>query len=198
MTEEQARFNDLMELVRNGDEQAAHDLLEMYGSHIQRAVRRRLHRRLRSKFDSQDFVQAVWASFFGNLNQVRTFDCPEALLAFLTRVAGNKVVDECRRRLMTQKNDVKREVSIDNSEAFLHHVLHDQQPTPSEFAMANEQWDHIVDGQPLHYAEILRMRATGATHKEIAESLGINPSTVRRAIQRLAGQIPRHAETDSR
>lgn len=52
-------FFYLIGRVREGSEDAAWQLVERYGGHIRRTVRRALDPRLRSKFDSLDFVQSV-------------------------------------------------------------------------------------------------------------------------------------------
>ena len=57
-------FVALMRRVREGSEAAAWELVDKYGGHLRRAVRRVLNPMLRSKFDSLDFVQLVWDSFF--------------------------------------------------------------------------------------------------------------------------------------
>ena len=97
MSEEQEEFANLMQRLRNGSEEAARELLDRFGSYILRVVRRRLSRELRSKYDSVDFVQAVWASFFAEDSQDRRFDHPDALIAFLATLAQNKVIDAVRR-----------------------------------------------------------------------------------------------------
>src|SRR6478736_4128141 len=60
----ESEFAALIEQVRAGSQEAAWTLVEKYGRDVQRFVRRTLHQRLRSKFDSLDFVQIVWGSFF--------------------------------------------------------------------------------------------------------------------------------------
>src|SRR5687768_4189029 len=106
MADEDLEFADLMNRLRAGDQEAAWKLIEEYGPHIRRVVRRELHQKMRSKFDSIDFVQAVWASFFREPGQFREMETPEALLNFLVAIARNKVVDETRRRLYLQKMNV--------------------------------------------------------------------------------------------
>lgn len=64
MEQGQQVFASLMQRVREGSQDAAHELFQQYGPHILRIVRRKLHKTMRSKYDSSDFVQAVWASFF--------------------------------------------------------------------------------------------------------------------------------------
>ena len=62
-----------------------------------------------SKFDSMDFVQSVWLSFFKNRAAIADFQTASQLVAFLATAARNKVCTESRRRLYTQKHDIRRE-----------------------------------------------------------------------------------------
>jgi len=57
-------FSLLLEQARAGSDSAARELIERFGPFILRVIRNRLDPRLRSIFDSADFSQAVWASFF--------------------------------------------------------------------------------------------------------------------------------------
>jgi RNA polymerase sigma factor (sigma-70 family) len=182
-------FEILMQRLRRGYADAAPALLEQYGDHILRAVRRRLNRSMRGKFDSQDFVQAVWASFFQHQEQIAEFENPQALIGFLVRVASNKVVDECRKFLTTEKYNVNRELSLESStvrEILLHNT---NQPTPSETAVAKEEWDRLLENQPSHYQRMLRLRGNGATFTEIAQQLGVDEKTVRRVIKKLSERL---------
>ena len=65
-----SEFRDAIDQICSGSEEAAWNFIETYGPHIQRVVRRRLHQSLRSKFDSVDFVQMVWASFFADPQRI--------------------------------------------------------------------------------------------------------------------------------
>jgi RNA polymerase sigma-70 factor (ECF subfamily) len=174
-----------VERVQTGDEAAVRELIENYGPHIIRVVRRRLNKRLRSKFDSDDFVQAVWASFLVHLRDLSRFDGPEALAAFLADLARNKVVDEVRRRLVSEKRNVGREQSLDDSVFEQHGELQSPLPTASQVAIAQETWDRLVQGQPSHYGKMVDLRRAGDKHKEIAAKLGFNEKTIRRVIARL-------------
>ena len=189
MTGGQEQFLDLMQRVRAGSDDAARELLEAYGHHIYRTVRRRLSRELRSKFDSADFAQAVWGSFFANREVVLGFDRPEVLVAFLARMASNKVIDECRRRFGTAKHNVNRERSLDRSAAVAAQGVAADTPSPSRVVVAREQWEQVTAGQPAHYRRMAELRAGGATYDQIASELGVDEKTVRRALQRLARRI---------
>jgi RNA polymerase sigma factor (sigma-70 family) len=188
MSDTQQEFQLLMQRVRNGSDQAARELLERYADHIFRVVRRRLHKKLRTKFDSSDFVQAVWASFFARIPQHHSFDHPQALIAFLATLAQNKVIEVVRQRFGTQKYDVTREHSLEGSSAWEVGQVAARQPTPSQAASAKEEWRKLLEDLPAHYQKMLVLLREGHTQKEIAEHLGLNEKTIRRVIDKLKAE----------
>ena len=179
-------FNRLLKEVQDGSPAATRCLIDRYGPHVIRAVRRALHRSIRSKFDSIDFVQAVWASFLIVFEDISKFESAEHLIAYLASMARNKVLDEVRRRTRTEKYDVNRERSIDSPSISPGTFLIHNQPSPSQVAMVNELWERMLGGQPERYQRILELRRDGQTHDQIAKQLGINERTVRRVINRIA------------
>jgi RNA polymerase sigma-70 factor (ECF subfamily) len=178
-------FRVLMEQARAGSQDAMCELVERYAPHIVRAVRRKLSNAIRAKFDSVDFVQAVWASFFATPRGFVGFDRPEELMGYLVTLAHNKVVDEIRRRMKTEKYNVNRERSLDDSDLHVGRSLAGLEPSPSEVAVADELWKRLLKGLPEHYRRILELRREGNTQQQIADELGLNEKTVRRAIQRI-------------
>ena len=183
MAEEERDFQELMERVRDGSQDAAEELVARYGDHIVRVVRRRLSKRLRSKFDSADFQQDVWASFFAN--PAETFAGPDALAAFLAGLARNKVLMAVRRRCRLQKYNVARENSLHGSAAYQADGLTAREPTPSQIAAAREKWDQLLHGQPRRYRRILTLLREGHTHVQIAHALGVHEKTIQRLVRRL-------------
>ena len=179
-------FRQLMQRVRAGCPEAARQLLDRYGRYLVRVVRRKLHSKLRSKFDSGDFVQSVWASFFALDLGNYQFDCPEALAGFLAILARNKVVEEVRHRLHTLKRDVSREHSLYGPFGREAHEVPTREPRPSEIAVAQEQWDLLLEDQPEHCQRILDLLRQGHTPGEVAQELGLNIKTVRRLVCKLA------------
>ena len=173
-----------MNLLRNGDENAAWDLIEQYEHHLRRVVRRKLDERMRSKFDSVDFVQMVWTSFFRHPSRVVGFDEPDQLIRYLVQVAKHKVIQEYRRRLQSQKYDVTKEQSLNDSRAGA--VISPMSvDTPSEIAIARERWANLMSNQSERNRQIVRMRISGATYQEIADKLDINERTARRVVEDL-------------
>src|SRR6516162_7880698 len=106
-------IHELLARIQSGDEGAARELLARYESKVRLVVRRQLPRLLRTRFDSLDFLQSVWGSFF---YKIRTgpndLEEEQNLGTFLAWAARNKVIDEYR-RAATQKQDVKREKRLE-------------------------------------------------------------------------------------
>lgn len=177
------RFQSLLQRVADGDDEASTELVAEYGSHILKAVRRRMNRNLRDRFDSQDFEQAVWASFFGHISVVQRFDSSGDLAGFLSRMAQNKVIDAGRRtKTRRESNGASEElpgVGHDNRRNY-------SEPTPSQFAVARESWDRLNVDEPENARELLRLKFKGATQAEIAEQMGVSDRHVRRILSRIA------------
>ena len=180
-----AKFNALMERVLSGSQSAAEELFRDYEPYLLKAIRRRLTKWLRPKFDSLDFAQDVWASFFAEKPGDRVFRNPDELVKFLTELARNKVVDAAR-QVNTKKHNVKRERSLDDSRRFNKNALRADQPTPSQFLMSQEEWAAFLRRQPLVYRHIFILLREGKTHAQIASDLGIDKKTVQRVILRYA------------
>jgi RNA polymerase sigma factor (sigma-70 family) len=185
MEERDSDFHGLMRRVQEGSEDAAWELVNQYGASIQRAVRRALNVRLRSKFDSMDFVQVVWNSLFRARDKLDRFNHPEELAAYLVVMARNKVGMEVRRRLMTEKYNVGHEQSLDHLCAKGDSDIPSRQPSPVEVALARERWDRLLKDQPLRYRQIIQLRLQGYTYQTIAEVVDLDECTVRRFLKRL-------------
>ena len=101
-------FTDLMERARSGDPAAIHDFLARFDQEVLVMVRARLPRKLRPRFDSGDFVQAVWQSFFKDSDGPhREFANEAHLRGFLDGVVRNKVHEQHRRLTRTAKHNMR-------------------------------------------------------------------------------------------
>ena len=181
-------FRSLMQRIGEGSEDAAWELVEQFGDSIRRAVRRSLDARLRSKFDSLDFVQVVWASFFRARDRLARFDGPEQLTAFLVVVARNKVGMEMRRRLATAKYNISRERPLDGRDLEGAEMSR-RQPEPMDVAIARERWNSMLVGKPNHYRQAVELRLQGHTCQEIADTLELDESTVRRCLKKMLCEL---------
>jgi DNA-directed RNA polymerase specialized sigma24 family protein len=144
-----SKRNGLEELLRqaqNGNAGAAQELFDNYAKHFLTVIRRRIARRLRTVFDSADFLQeARIALFSGNLQgQCKSV---ESFLAFLTKVAENHVLKANRKYLDCQSRNLNREVPLEQ-------ISEDDEPSaprcsPFGRAMEKDEWDRLLKNQPL-------------------------------------------------
>jgi RNA polymerase sigma-70 factor (ECF subfamily) len=183
-----AEFRSLMDRVRTGEAGAYEELLTRYGEAVRRAVRRRLHDRLRSHYDSLDFVQDVWASFLAAAPGPDRFPDQAALVGYLCQVARNKVVEVFRRRFEGQKWAITREESPPPAARESGDGVAGRDPTPSQFAVADERWAALVRPlPPVHRAVLERLR-DGHTHQEVAALLNVSVRTVERIVRQAKDQ----------
>jgi RNA polymerase sigma factor (sigma-70 family) len=176
-------FSALLQQTREGSQAAFAELLRTYGDLLYRVVRKKLNRAIRSKFDSDDFVQAVWASFFKNRQNLPNLTSAASLGNYLAGIARNKVMFESRRRFASQGKNVKREVPLDQHD--IQPALVSADPTGSELAIANERLENLAGGESARRRRIVELKAAGATHDEIGAALGIAPKTIQRLLRRL-------------
>jgi RNA polymerase sigma factor (sigma-70 family) len=173
-------FSELMEQVRLGSHEAAEELWRRYGPYVVHVVRRSLHHRLRARFDSQDFAQAAWASFFAELPEAAQLDTPAALVSFLSRIARNKVIVEHRRSHGPERN-VKRQRRLERSTADRRYI-DPKLPTPSQQAVAEDIVEQVTADQPPLYGRVVQMRLDGMATIEIAKQENTTTRTVRRVL----------------
>jgi RNA polymerase sigma factor (sigma-70 family) len=182
-TQEESELRRFLARIRDGDDDAARELLQRYEAKVRLVVRRQLPRLLRSRFDSLDFVQSIWKSFFRRIKTSPTaLEDAENLVGFLARAARNKVIDEYR-RASSHKQDMRREESM--WEGTEPRELPDNCDTPREVAEANEALRRLREMVPESRRMIFDLKAEGLTAIEIATRLGLSERTVRRVIENL-------------
>lgn len=177
---------DLVARARGGDEDAIRTFVGRFEGEVRLMVRGRLPRRLRAQFDSMDFVQAVWQSFFSDLkSEPKEFENTRHLRGFLAGVARNKVFEQDRRLTRTAKYAIAREepLYVRRGDREVARELPAHDPTPSQNVQASDRLALLTAGRPAREAEILRLRQDGLTVDDIAARLGVNEKTVRRAIE---------------
>lgn len=174
----------LLGRIRDGDESAARELLARYESQVRLVVRRQLPRLLRSRFDSIDFLQSVWATFFRRLRAgPERFEDPRFLVSFLARVAKNKIIDEYR-RAASRRQDIRREEPLSPAGQPSRELVADQD-SASELAEANEAYDRLNDLLPEDRRGLLGLKLTGLSNRDIADRLGLSERTIRRVLEDL-------------
>lgn len=186
----------LIDKAKSGDQEAIRSL-QRFENDIRIMVRVRLPRLLRSQFDSMDFVQDVWQSFFRIFNHdPERFAQVRDLRSFLAVVARNKVFEEHRRRSLTQKYDLEREepLYIRRGNRDIPRDLIASDPTPSQDAQARERLDQLLQGRSPREAEVIELRRLGLTYEEIATKTGLHERTVRRVIEAIRRRMDARKE----
>jgi RNA polymerase sigma factor (sigma-70 family) len=179
---------EFLQRIQAGDEGAARELLQRFEAEVRLVVRRQLPRLLRSRFDSLDFLQSVWGSFFRRMRQAPTdFEDSRHLVAFLARAAKNKVIDEYRRSA-SRKHDMHREEPLWGAGRRAREVA-DSIDSPSEIAQAHEVYGRLQELVPEEKRSILQMKAEGLSSKDIGERLGISERTVQRVLEDLRRRV---------
>jgi RNA polymerase sigma-70 factor (ECF subfamily) len=177
-------FRTLMERVRSGCDEAAREVFDRYSAHVARVVRRYLHQRLRPQYDSLDFLQAVWASFFTAGLERRRFERPQELIAYLSRMACNKIIDANRKRRGDpdgRPQETQGGLMPDGQEA----QAAARQPTPSQVFIAEESWERLLRDQPPVLRRALEMLRQGHSYREIADEVGLHPKALQRFLHKL-------------
>jgi RNA polymerase sigma factor (sigma-70 family) len=172
-------LSSLLDACRRGDPDAAAELVRRYLPHVRAAVRRRLAAGMRMRFDSQDFAQDVWLSFFRVALDRADLRDEQSLVAYLSQMARTKVAEEYRHQT-TLKVGLDRDVPATRADD-----PSGRGPTPSEAAVAGDEWERLTAGLSDRERQMLQMLRDGHTHADTAASLGLSEKTVQRLVRRL-------------
>jgi RNA polymerase sigma-70 factor (ECF subfamily) len=173
--------NTLLEELGRGDTTAAEKIFLTYEPYLRMVVRRQLSSRLRSKFDSIDIVQSVWAALLPGFRERRwTFVDAAHLEAFLVKVTRYQFVSEIRRH----KDSVRYQQPLADYPQF--DVPAPGQPHPSDAVQASDIWEQLLAVCPPRHREILHLKRQGVPLAEIATRTGLHKSSVRRILYEVA------------
>lgn len=171
----------LIQRLNQGDDTAIEELFISFEPYLRMVVRRRLQSGFRPKFESMDIVQSVWADLIVDLRESgRQFENQNHLKSFLNRVVMNRFHDRYRK----YRREVNQNEPVIDSQ--LNEYPADDIARPSQVVQRDELWKKILDACPEKHHEILRLRRQGLKHQEIAQRLGLHPSSVRRIIYDVA------------
>ena len=202
-----SEFERLMQDLATGSEDAAWIIAETYTPHILRAVRRALPDKMRSKLDSQDFAQIVWASLLLKRTYLKHVKSPDQLIDLLAKVAQYKVIDAFRRYVVCQARDLRRESPLDDyvgpqsaarpgrggagevNREVADRGLTDRSMSPSQIVSTRERWQLLVASLSHRDREILNLRIAGQTYQQIASALSISGDTAKRVVDRIILQV---------
>jgi RNA polymerase sigma factor (sigma-70 family) len=190
-------FQALLARVRDGDAQAAEELVRRYEPAIRRAARVRLvDTRLNRLLDSMDICQSVMASFF-----VRTalgqyeLETPEQLLKLLATMTRNKLANQVKGH-GADRRDFRRVENRGGGDSTVARGIEDLAGpgyTPSREVASRELLEQARRRFSPEEKSLLDQREQGREWADIAAELGASPEAIRkrmtRAIDRVAHEL---------
>jgi len=176
---------EVLEAAHRGDQSAWEILFRECYPKFCRVVRRKLNPRLRSLFDSTDFASDVMKSLaakFGHLD----FPSINSLLAFLTQVAEQKVIDEHRRQNAQKRAKSRETLNLDGAGDTGPVQFPSDDPTASQWLAQKEFYELLLSRlEDETERTIITLRRQGYSNPEIAERTGWNIRKVQRFLKHL-------------
>ena len=166
----------------SGDEDAAAEIYRRYGDDLCRMVEARISRRLRSRFDALDIVQAALRTFFrraaaGQWKIHRQGQLWQLLVSLTLKRLRRRVEHET-----LNKRDVDQERPAN---AELVNSIADERPSPEHVVELMDEMDFVLGQlQPVEKAHV-RLWLAETTVNETASTLGCSRSTVHRIRERI-------------
>ncbi len=170
---------------RQGDEEAARQLFDLYVDQLLALVRKRLSVRLASRVDPEDVVQSVFRTFFTRTKEGKfQIDQPDDLCKLLVRITVHKTF-----RQVAFHKAAKRDLNLeagqgeDGRDVVL--GLLDRGPGPEMANQFLDQLEHFLKRLRPDDRQILELRMQGYKDVEIAEKLNMSDRTIRRLMERV-------------
>jgi RNA polymerase sigma-70 factor (ECF subfamily) len=185
----ESSFADLVVRVRQGDEQAAAELVRSYEPAIRRAVRFRLsNTSMRTVLDSMDICQSVLKSFFVRAASGQyELDQPEDLQKLLTAMARNKLKHQVRKHTAQRRDRRRIDTGADP------HLVAAQEATASQQFSARDLLEAVRRRLSPEELQLVEWRDEGLDWEAIAGRLHGSPEALRkklgRALDRVAAEL---------
>ena len=190
--------SELIRQVRNGDEQAAVELVRRYEPVIRRQIRvwlRMQDPRLRRVFDSMDVCQSVMASFFVRVAHGQyELEKPEQVAGLLVTMARHKLLHQVRRQ-QAGRRDIRRDQAQTHDDV-AEAVPLSPDPSPSRHAAGRELLDEFRRRLSAEECEVADHRARGNEWAAIAAEMGGTPDARRKQLARALDRVARELGID--
>jgi RNA polymerase sigma factor (sigma-70 family) len=177
-------LDELLARLSSGNADAATAAFVAFEPFLRKAIRRHLPAPFRSKFDSADIVQSVWADVIRGFREAGwRFVDADHLRGFLFVATRNRLID----RMRQHHKGVKREESLHGDVDAGR--MQSPEPRPSEIVQAEELWQRIQARCPPEHLAILSLKRQGHSLSEIAERTGLHSDSIRRILRTIARRI---------
>jgi RNA polymerase sigma-70 factor (ECF subfamily) len=177
-------LDELLTQLSSGDMVAAGQLFLAFEPYLRKAVRGHFPPNLRSKFDSADILQSVWADVLRGFRKAGwRFTDADHLRGFLFVATRNRLVDRIRKHQKTVELEAPFSEETESS------YLPTRQASQSEVAYAVDLWERILARCAPEHRRIVDLKSQGHSLSEIAEQTGLHPDSVRRVLRILARKV---------
>jgi RNA polymerase sigma-70 factor, ECF subfamily len=185
----------LIDLWRQGDENAARQIVDGYLDRLVVLARRHLHQKMAARIDPEDIVQSVFRTFFSRVKEGQfVFSEQDDLTKLLVRITLNKTLRQVAYHRAAKRNPGQEAVKDDGPHDRLQDLL-GAEPTPEATVAFIDQFEHLLNQLQPQEREILELRLQGFSNEEIAEKLGIYDRKIRRVIEHIRGIAKRDGLT---
>ena len=179
--------SDLLNRWRDGDQQAAAQLYELYSQKLTALASKNLGARLAPRVDAEDVVQSAFRTFFRrSAGGEFHINNSEQLWRLLIKITILKARTQARRHTAGMR-DVNVETGVPHE--MLESLAHD--PTPQDSVILADQIEAILTGLPTAAGEILALRLEGHSKTEIAARMKVARQTVYRLLSLLQQRLER-------
>ncbi|MFT7642044.1 MAG: RNA polymerase sigma-70 factor (ECF subfamily) [Pirellulaceae bacterium] len=198
-SEFRTNVEQLLGRVKDGDADAAGELLELYVNYLKVLASTQMDQKLRARFNPSDVVQETLFEAHRDIAGFRG-EHEREFLAWLRQILVHNLARMVEKHVLAAKRDVRREVSLqemaksmDRSAIRLEHVLADPGPSPSSDFSRDERSRVLADylaELPTDYRDVLILRnLEGLSFNEVAERMDRKSGAVRmlwlRAVEQL-------------
>jgi RNA polymerase sigma-70 factor (ECF subfamily) len=199
----QSEIDRLFTSAREGSTTCLGRLLTLYTNYLKLLVATQLDHRLRGRVSPSDIVQDTFFEAHRDFNQFRGQSTAE-FVSWLRRIVVHNILRVVEQHLLTEKRDVRREVSLEEigrrleqSTARLETLLAVESDSPSRHAVEREHEVLLADALaelPADYRDVIVLRhIEGLPFDGVAERMGRTVGAVRmlwlRALKRLRERL---------
>jgi RNA polymerase sigma-70 factor (ECF subfamily) len=180
-----------LELLRQGDEGAARQVVEKYLDRLLTLARKRIGQRLLSRIDPEDITQSVFRTVFQRARDGRLhFQDEDGLCKLLTKITLHKTL----RRIEFHQAS-KRHPAREAGQGSRHHerlmALLSHEPSPEAAVVFMDELKHFLGYLTPTERKIIELRLLGYGNQDIADQLELKYD---RKIRRLVEHVRAVAE----
>lgn len=198
------RTERLLNAIREGDQQALNDLIDVHRDYLRRVISLRLDQALQGRVDPSDVIQETALVAVGRIEDFLKRR-PTTFKLWLRGEALQQLGAQRRRHVEAACRSVEREHDVANASSLMitQHLL---QCPPCQLAEQKElafRVRQVIEGLSVLDREIVTLRyVEGLSNAEAAEVLAVDQATARkrhgRALKRLVAALVKEGLSDPR